>query len=107
MSEFHYFGNSSTARRYSAYYLLQLSEFCKAATLLIVTVPGSVEEERSFSAMNFIKDERRNRLSANLSSTLHVYLDKTFTLKTFPYKEALDYWMAGAPAKGRDLGHSG
>ncbi|KAJ9507055.1 hypothetical protein QJQ45_004653 [Haematococcus lacustris] len=68
---------------YSAYYLLQLSEFCKAATLLIVTVPGSVEEERTFSAMNFIKDERRNSLSANLSSTLRVYLDKTFTLETF------------------------
>ncbi|KAJ9520854.1 hypothetical protein QJQ45_014047 [Haematococcus lacustris] len=85
----------------------QLSEFCKAATLLIVTVPGSVEEERSFSAMNFIKDERRNRLNANLSSTLRVYLDKTFTLKTFPYKEAIDYWMAGASARGRYLGHSG
>ncbi|KAJ9522872.1 hypothetical protein QJQ45_023657 [Haematococcus lacustris] len=85
----------------------QLSEFCKAATLLIVTVPGSVEEERSFSAMNFIKDERRNRLGANLSSTLRVYLDKTFTLKTFPYKEAIDYWMAGASARGRYLGHSG
>ncbi|KAJ9510721.1 hypothetical protein QJQ45_027630 [Haematococcus lacustris] len=83
----------------------QLSEFCKAATLLIVTVPGSVEEERSFSAMNFIKDERRNSLSANLSSTLRVYLDKTFTLKTFPYKEAIDYWMAGASARGRYLGH--
>ncbi|KAJ9510249.1 hypothetical protein QJQ45_015732 [Haematococcus lacustris] len=82
-----------------------LSEFCKAATLLIVTVPGSVEEERSFSAMNFIKDERRNSLSANLSSTLRVYLDKTFTLKTFPYKEAIDYWMAGASARGRYLGH--
>ncbi|KAJ9517835.1 hypothetical protein QJQ45_004118 [Haematococcus lacustris] len=90
---------------YSAYYLLQLSEFCKAATLLIVTVPGSVEEERSFSAMNFIKDERRNSLSANLSNTLRVYLDKTFTLKTFPYKEAIDYWMAGASARGRYLGH--
>ncbi|KAJ9514733.1 hypothetical protein QJQ45_028390, partial [Haematococcus lacustris] len=59
-----------------------IGEFCKAATLLIVTVPGSVEEERPFSAMNFIKDERRNSLSANLSSTLRVYLDKTFTLKT-------------------------
>ncbi|KAJ9510071.1 hypothetical protein QJQ45_011703 [Haematococcus lacustris] len=61
---------------------LIMSEFCKAATLLIVTVPGSVEEERPFSAMNFIKDERRNSLSANLPSTLRVYLDKTFTLKT-------------------------
>ncbi|KAJ9507455.1 hypothetical protein QJQ45_006455 [Haematococcus lacustris] len=83
----------------------RVSEFCKAATLLIVTVPGSVEEERSFSAMNFIKDERRNSLSANLSSTLRVYLDKTFTLKTFLYKEAIDYWMAGASARGRYLGH--
>ncbi|KAJ9506739.1 hypothetical protein QJQ45_006068 [Haematococcus lacustris] len=85
----------------------QLSELCKVATLLTVTVPGSVEEERSFSAMNFIKDERRNRLGANLSSTLRVYLDKTFTLKTFPHKEAIDDWMAGASAKGRYLGHSG
>ncbi|KAJ9533226.1 hypothetical protein QJQ45_018349 [Haematococcus lacustris] len=53
------------------------------------------------------KDERRNSLSANLSSTLRVYLDKTFILKTFPYKEAIDYWMAGASARGRYLGHRG
>ncbi|KAJ9507013.1 hypothetical protein QJQ45_003625 [Haematococcus lacustris] len=32
-------------------------------------------------------------------------LRKTFTLKTFPYKEAIDYWMAGASARGRYLGH--
>ncbi|GFH16606.1 hypothetical protein HaLaN_13054, partial [Haematococcus lacustris] len=31
--------------------------------------------------------------------------DADFTLKTFPNKEAIDYWMAGASARGHYLGH--
>ncbi|GFH07146.1 uncharacterized protein HaLaN_01907, partial [Haematococcus lacustris] len=107
MSEVYYIGNSSTARLVLRLFIYYLSpqQCIPSSANPKASVPGSVEEERSFSAMNFIKDKRRNSLSANLSSTLRVYHDKTFTLKTFLYNEAIDYWMAGASARGRYLGH--
>jgi hypothetical protein len=38
------------------------SEFLRLYELAMV--PGSVEDERMFSAMNFIRSDRRNRLKA-------------------------------------------
>ena len=40
----------------------KVSEWCKLASIALVQVPGSVEEERLFSKLAYIKDERRNSL---------------------------------------------
>ncbi|KAJ9524398.1 hypothetical protein QJQ45_008612 [Haematococcus lacustris] len=39
-----------------------ISEYIKLAELALVMTPGSVEEERMFSAMAYLKDDTRNRL---------------------------------------------
>ncbi|KAJ9511357.1 hypothetical protein QJQ45_029760 [Haematococcus lacustris] len=42
---------------------LEISEYGRLAELAMVMVPGSVEEERMFSAMAYLKDDTRNRLN--------------------------------------------
>ena len=69
------------------------SEFRKAAELALVLVPGSVDEERTFSAMNFIKSDVRNRLKGDhLSMCIRLYSSQFHTVSTFPYQEAIDIW---------------
>ncbi|OAE20455.1 hypothetical protein AXG93_4698s1050 [Marchantia polymorpha subsp. ruderalis] len=48
-----------------------LSAFCKLAAIMLVIPIGFVENKRVFSAMNYIKDEKRNRLR---SKHLNVYI---------------------------------
>jgi hypothetical protein len=40
----------------------RISEYAKLAELAFVIVPGSVEDARTFSSMNYIKNKHRNRL---------------------------------------------
>ena len=55
-------------RRIEANSLLRqkLSEYLKIAELAVVTVLGSVEDERTFSTLNFMKNKLKNRLSTHL-----------------------------------------
>jgi hypothetical protein len=50
-------------------------------------VSGSVSDERAFSAMNFIKNDLRNRLDTNLEACLLVYMQNLFITAIFPYGE--------------------
>ncbi|KAG1673755.1 hypothetical protein FOA52_002324 [Chlamydomonas sp. UWO 241] len=69
------------------------------AELAIVMVPVSVEDERLFSALNFIKSKSRNRLqNPHLSDALRLFFSNTFDVLTFPYAEAL---QAGKEAVDR------
>ena len=77
----------------------QLSEWCKLAGIAQVQVPGSVEEERVFSTLNYIKDERRNRLDErHLNVSLVLASQRLWSLKEFPFERAIKKWAA---AKGR------
>ena len=67
----------------------------------LVMVPGSVEAERMFSTMTFIKDNLRNRLTTHLSPCARIYSQHTYNLSNFPYAEAIMAWRAAAPTRGR------
>ena len=55
------------------------------AELALVMVPGSVEDERLFSAMNFIKNVLRNKLkNPHLTAAVRLFFSRQFTVKTFP-----------------------
>ena len=77
-----------------------IGEWAAAAELVIVMVPGSVEEERLFSVMNFIKDYTRNRLSLHLEAAVRLFSQQQYTTVTFPYVRAYHAWLAGM-SKGR------
>jgi hypothetical protein len=53
--------------------LSKLSEFMRLAEIAITTVLGSVEDERTFSSLKFIKSRLRNRLEGNLDTVVRVF----------------------------------
>ena len=61
-------------------------EFAKLAEIAIVQVLGSVEDERTFSSLSFLKDKTRNKLdNAHLSLVVGMHAQEVYTLKTFLY----------------------
>ena len=79
----------------------QLSEWAVLAEVALVMVPGSVEAERMFSTMSFLKDKVRNRLTTHLGPCARIYSQSTYSLANFPYEEALKHWHAAAEIRGR------
>ncbi|KAG1679015.1 hypothetical protein FOA52_013079 [Chlamydomonas sp. UWO 241] len=70
--------------------------------LAIVMVPVSAEDERLFSALNFIKSKARSRLqNPHLTDALRLFFSKAFDVLTFPYAEALKAWKEAAAVRGR------
>ena len=72
-----------------------ISEWAAAAELVIVMVPGSVEEERLFSVMNLLKDDTRNRLDEHLEATVRIFYQQLYTTGTFPFERAYRHWLNG------------
>jgi hypothetical protein len=64
-----------------------LSEWIIVTKMALAMVSGSVSDERTFSAMNCIKNDLRNRLDTNLEAWLLVYMQDLFTTATFPYEQ--------------------
>jgi len=69
----------------------QLSEFIKLAEWGLVMSPGSVEDERVFSSMKFLKDSLRNKLSTHLALCMRLYRSH-HTAESFPYTQAIAEW---------------
>ncbi len=70
-------------------------EWFRFAKLAITIVPGSVEAERAFSALSFIKNSLRNRLGQeHMNACMLAFTQQSFTTSTFPYREALDAWYS-------------
>ena len=52
-----------------------------------------MEEERLFSKLNFIKDERRNRLDEeHLNACLMLATQRMFEFEQFPFMTAITKW---------------
>jgi len=69
-------------------------EFYKLAEIAIVQVLGSVEDERCFSSLAFLKNKLRNSLDTHLECVVGMYSQKIFTLENFPYEDAYNEWAA-------------
>jgi hypothetical protein len=90
-------------RRVSRQYPETLSEFIKVAELAFVLVNGSVEDERSFSSLKWLEDDKRNRLfGAHLDTVMRLYLQKQYTVYSFPYHKALEEWHREKKRRGKD-----
>lgn len=79
----------------------RLSEFFKVAELALVIVQGSVEDERVFSALAWLKDTKRNRLSAeHLTTCVRMVAQKWYSLEDFPYTKAIEAWKKEKKRRG-------
>ncbi len=72
-----------------------VTEFYKLAEITLVLIGGSVEDERTFSIVMWVKNPQRKRLHYDhLDACLRVHGQMWFDLKTFPFEKALDSWLA-------------
>lgn len=81
---------------------LKVGEFIKLAKLLLTVVSGSVADERVFSALEFVKCPRRNKLKQHLELCVRMKAQTMFDLKSFPFDKALVRWHENS-ARGRYL----
>ena len=72
----------------------RMPEIVKLVRIMLLAPTGSVENERSFSDMNFLKDDKRNSLGEDhLNDSMHGWRCR-FGVNDFPYEAALGAWMA-------------
>ena len=69
-----------------------ISEYFKLAEIGCCLVLGSVEDERCFSTLKFLKSCQRNRLGKHLPLVVRMFGQKYYTLETFPYNDAIGSW---------------
>jgi hypothetical protein len=67
-------------------------EYFKLATMALTLVLGSVEDEKAFSIVSFVKGKLRNKLVEHLPLCVKMFTQKFYTLRSFPYQEAVDIW---------------
>lgn len=78
----------------------RISEYMKLAQIMLLIIVGSVENERTFSCMNFTKSAARNRLDAEHLNVC-IRADKCrWGIEDFPYKLALGVWLDRVKRRG-------
>jgi hypothetical protein len=72
----------------------------RLAEIANTTVLGSVEDERTFSSLKFIKSRLKNRLEGNLDTIVTVFSQGYYNLESFPYADAYSHWRAAKDRQG-------
>ena len=76
-------------------------EYLKLVEIALVHVIGSVEDERVFSSVSFLKTELRNSLDPHLGVVVGMYSQNIYTLQKLSYDVGFDSWTNAAPVNGR------
>jgi hypothetical protein len=72
-----------------------MSEWIKAASIALTIIAASVEDERAFSILGFVKDDNRSRLDgAHFDAAMFMAVQHIYNPYTFPYAEAVRRWFA-------------
>eukprot|EP00955_Chlamydomonas_euryale_P085698 364139-Chlamydomonas_euryale.AAC.9 len=71
----------------------------RLADLALVMVPVSVEDERLFSALKFIKSACATGSKTRTQCCSQTIFSKTFDVETFPYDRALKAWKQAASSR--------
>jgi hypothetical protein len=62
------------------------------AELAVMQIIGSIEDECCFSTLAFMKTKLQNILTMHLELVIHMFSQKYFTLKTFPFGATIQNW---------------
>lgn len=79
-----------------------IPKYLKLAKIACAFVLGSVEDERTFSSLKFLKSCLKNWLEDKLPFVVMMHGQKYFTQETFPYKKALESWRSVRMNYGSD-----
>jgi len=67
----------------------------------MVMVPGSVEDERMFSTLKYIRNSQRNRLQAqHLTCCAWGFKSSAFSVESFPCPEVILGWISAKKRRG-------
>ena len=72
----------------SQYLQENISEYFKLADLCQTMILGSVEDERMFSALSFLKSKLRNNIDKHVDTCLRLYVTN-YDIDNFPYERAI------------------
>jgi hypothetical protein len=76
-------------------------EFFKLVEIVVVQVLGSMEDERTFSTLSFMKSKLKNHFNEHLHTIVGIYSQTFYTLNTFLYDKAdFDDWKEQKPRQG-------
>lgn len=70
-----------------------MQAYCVLAKIMLCTPVTSVENERQFSLMKLLKDERRNRMGPELLNCLSRVKRSPYSVTTFPYQAWMKEWL--------------
>lgn len=81
----------------------RVTEYAKLARLYATLPSGSVDNERSFSIMNIVKNALRNRLGTpHLNASMRNFRS-SYTYLTFPYEEVYAHFIARKERRMMDI----
>ena len=76
-----------------------IPEYFKLTNLCLTMILGSVEDERVFSTLGFLKSKVRNKLDKNLDNWLRLY-NSRYEVESFPYERAFSIWRKRCQRRG-------
>ena len=76
-----------------------MSEYFKLVDLCQTMILGSIEDERIFSLVYFLKSKLRNRLDNNPVPCVRLYISN-YDINNFPSKRALALWTSECSRRG-------
>lgn len=76
------------------------NEFMKVAKLAVVQITGSVEDERIFSTLTFMKTRLWNRLCEHFDLVVCMEVQPFYTVNTFFYHNAITTWIEEKTQRG-------
>jgi len=71
------------------------------AELVLVMVPTSVEDERMFSTMKYLRNPQRSMLKQEHLTACARGFKSKFSVGSFPYPQAIGAWLDACTARGR------
>jgi hypothetical protein len=61
--------------------------------MAMVQIVGSVEDERYFSMLTFMKSKFRNKLITHLPLVARMFAQWFYTLQNFQYAKCIEHWQ--------------
>jgi len=81
----------------SQYLQENISKYFKLKDLCQTMILGSLEDERIFSALSFLKSKLKNNLDKHVDTCLYV---TKYDIDNFPYERALTLWRSDYDRRG-------
>jgi hypothetical protein len=76
----------------SRVFVCSFPEYVKLVEMAMVQIVGSVEDERYFFMLAFMKSKLHKKLTTHLPHVAQMFAQQFYTLQNFPYVECNEHW---------------